>query len=546
LPADSAIFSLQPKACFSERGIGASALNPIVFLSYFLPVAAMAVCVPDTVPQTLDLANTKTVGQLNSALSRAVVQESDACTDILKSRKEDVLGWITLLDQNVDFMAAEEEKWAKEIMERKVPEGASTEMACKLDRDLLELEDFYARAETRMEDFNGKLNSIAIALLNVRAEKEIFHHPTKAERLMQCRDEFRERSTDYDEEEVDHEEEVERRELCLYRTGATPELWEAVKQMEQRSAGTAAGLACVLNPKARKLVRENLELAKKIETDAKKIHASSSKYFESLSENIPGRISQIQAIRKSLEKHNCAKWRAADDRKTESSVRKLQGENLHGTGFVLAGPNGKPELLSARHVGFAGDTFNPNLLKMLGIHAEKQPRRGIEFEVKPGFYDRGRDLIKRSLSSAKTSLKAVPEGTVVMPGEKVRIYGYPANREGKFTSHGCEVKGIGRNVFDTPNSESYLLSCPGAESHIGGMSGGPVVNEKGEVIGVVSAHNSITNAVVVQPVNRNAQGDNLFGFRDVFLYDYCFEDADISKPKRCQIIPGLTYSTVPY
>ena len=64
-------------------------------------------------------------------------------------------------------------------------------------RDLSELEDFYERVETRMEDFNDKLNSVAVALLNVRAEKEIFAHPAKAKKLIQCRDDIPERTTDF-------------------------------------------------------------------------------------------------------------------------------------------------------------------------------------------------------------------------------------------------------------------------------------------------------------------------------------------------------------
>lgn len=503
-------------------------------------------CLPDTPPQTLDPANAKMLGQLQRAVSRSAVEAEDACSERVKKRKNDILDWLTFLDQNLDFMAAEEEKWAKNILERKLPADTNTETACKLDRDLAELTDFYQRGEARMEEFNGKLNSVAIALLNVRAEKEIFSHPAKAEQLIRCRDELRETSTDFDEDIEDAEEETRRRELCLYRTGAPPELWEAVKQMEQRSAGTAAGLACVLDQKARKLVKANLELAKKIETDTKKLFISSSKYFDALNENAATRIQGIQATRKSLEKYKCDQWRAAHDLKIESSIRKLQGETLHGTGFVLAGAGGQPELFSARHVGFKGESFAPNQLVMLGIHAEKQPRYGVEFEVKPGYYDRGKDLVKRSLSSARTSLKAVPEGTVMAAGEKARIFGYPANRDGQFTSLGCEIKGIGRNIFDTPYSESYLLSCPGAESHIGGMSGGPVLNDQGEVIGVVTAHNPLTNMVVVQPVSRNPQGENRFGFQNIFLYDNCFEDSDISKPKRCQIIPGITYDKTAY
>jgi hypothetical protein len=518
----------------------------IVILSFFLHQTAQAACRPDTVPHALDRANATSIKELHAAISGSLMHDELNCEQGLSSKKDDIKAWITFLDQNIDFMAATEEKWAQGILEKKVPMDATPEAACAFDRNLVELEDFYGRAETRMEEFNGKLNSVAVAMLNVRAEKEIFAQPKLAERLLECRDEMRERSTDFDEEEVAPEEEIERRETCLFRVGATPELWEAVKQLEQRSDGTAVGLACALEPKARKGAKENLELAEQIETDAKKLHYSSSKYFDFLSEKIPARITEIQAARKGLAAWKCDQRRATDDRKIESSIRKLQAADLHGTGFVLEGAKGKPELLSARHVGFVGESFKSNQLSMLGIHAEKQPRLGIEFEVKPGHYDRGRDLVKRPLTSARTRLKAVPDGTVLPAGEKVRIFGYPANREGKFTSHGCEVKGIGRNAFDTPSSESYLLSCPGAESHIAGMSGGPVLNEKGEVIGVVSAHNALTNMVVIQPVSRSPSGENRFGFQNIFLYDNCFSDSDISAPRRCQIIPGATYDNPAY
>lgn len=515
-------------------------MNLIVFFTFLLHSAAMAACRPETAPHTLGRAHAKTINQLQHAIAKTALDEP-TCEQDLAERKKDILTWISFLDQDIDFMAASENKWAEEILSRKIRVDAADEIACGLERDLAELSDFYQRAETRMAEFDGKLNSVAVALLTVRAEKEIFAQPKKAQALIECRDEFREHSDSFDDEHVEAEEEIDRRDVCLFRTGATPELWEAVKQMEKNSAGTAAGLACVLDPKARRAVKANLKLAEKIETDAKKLLQSTQRYFDGLNEKIPGRISEIAAIRKDLASWNCPAWLAAQDLNIESSVRKLQGTDMHGSGFVLAGPGGKPELLSARHVGFVGEEFTPNQLKMLGLQAEKQPRHGIEFEVKPGQYDRGKDLIKRSLSSASSSLTAVPDGTVVAAGEKVRIYGFPANREGKFTSHGCELKGIGRNAFDTPSSESYLLFCPGAESHIGGMSGGPVTNAKGEVIGVVSAHNPFTNMVVVQPVSRNAKGENRFGFQSIFHSENCFAESDISKPKRCQIIPGLTY-----
>jgi hypothetical protein len=265
------------------------------------------------------------------------------------------------------------------------------------------------------------------------------------------------------------------------------------------------------------------------------------RYLDELNKRAPTQLAQIKKSLRALGNRKCEEWEKAEAKKIEISVRRLLSEDGHGTGFVLAGPGGKPELLSARHVAYRGESTESVRLYPLAITPEKNPRHGIEFEVKPGLYDRSRDLIKRSLSSAPASFTAVADGTVIPAGEKVTIFGYPANREAKFTSHSCQVKGIGRNVFDTPSAESYLLICPGAETHIGGMSGGPVTNGKGEVIGVVSAHNPITNVVIVQPVSRNPKGENRFGFQNTFLSSACFDDADTTKAKPCQVIPGLTY-----
>lgn len=517
-------------------------MNLIVFLSFFLSAFASAACRPDSVPQTLDLANAKTVAQLQKAITLKGPEDDSFCQETLADKKKDILTWTNFLDQNVNHMAASEEKWAQGILSRKVPMDAGEEVACEQWRDLDELSDFYQRARIRKEGFEEKFVDVAMAVKALRAEKEIFAHPKKAKELIACIDDYMEQGPVSVAEEYDPESDLlERREACFEQVGASTELIQAVELMEMDSSGTALSLACALDPGARAAAMENLRLAEKIESGLKTLITDGSNYFDALNSIIPGRFSQIAAHRDALAAWQCPAWLAAEGKKWESSIRKLQGVNIHGSGFVLKGPRGKRELVSARHVGFEKSGLEANKLVMLGIHAEKQPRHGIQFEVKPGSYDRGKDLIKRELSSARTAFTAVAEGTVVPAGERVRIFGYPANRDGKFTSHGCEMRGIGRNQFDTPSAESYLLSCPGAESHIAGMSGGPVTNAKGEVIGIVSAHNPITNMVVVQPVSRNAAGENLFGFQRPFHSENCFAEADISRPKPCQVIPGQTY-----
>lgn len=513
-------------------------MSLIVFLTFILHSAAMAACLPEAGPQTLDPAKAKTISRLERAISKTVAQDKTFCERDLAAKRISLDHWLTMAGSDVSFMAADEEKWAKEILTREIPADAPQEVACALYRDLTELEDFYGRAETRMAEFNEKIRSVASVMLTLRAEMAAFAEPEKAKQLIACRDELSKRE--------DPEKEAERRELCLFRTKASPELWRAVELLDQKPQGSAVGQACGLDQKARAQAEKNIALAKQIDANGKKMLESANQYFDELNENIPARIPEITAARKALEPRGCQAWLAAEDLKVESSTRKLQGAKWLGSSFVLSGPGGKPELLSAHHVGFPDGSLTPYpyQLKSTAPQAGKRPPRGVEFEVKPGRYDQGKDLVKRSLSSARSSLTAAPSGTVLPAGEKVRIHGYPANRDWKFTSHGCEVRGIGRNVFDTPNAESYLLSCPGAESHIGGMSGGPVTNQKGEVIGVVAGHNSITNMVVVQPVSRSAQGENLFGFQGVFLYDNCFRDSEITKPERCQVIPGLTYEKI--
>lgn len=509
-------------------------MSPIVFLTFILHSAAMAACLPEAGPQTLDPAKAKTIGQLERAISNTVAQGKTFCERDLTAKSISLDHWLTMANSDIGFMAADEEKWAKEILTRKISADAPQEAACALYRDLNELEDFYERADIRMADFNQKLRSVASVMLTLRAEMTVFDQPEKAKQLIACRDELGERE--------DPEKEAERRELCLFSTKASPELWHAVRLLDQKPQGAAIGLACGLDKKAHAHAEKNIALAKQIDAKGKRLLDSANQYFDELNKNIPARIPEITATRNALDPRGCRAWLAAEDLKIESSTRKLQGAKWLGSSFVLSGPGGKPELLSARHVGFPdGDlTPYPYQLKSTAAKAGKQPH-GIEFEVKPGLYDQGKDLVKRSLSSAPKSLTAAPSGTVLPAGEKVRIYGYPTNRDGKFVSHGCELRGIGRNVFDTPSAESYLLSCPGAESHIGGMSGGPVTNEKGEVIGVIAGHNPITNMVVVQPLSRSTEGENLFGFQSVFLYDNCFDGSEITNPDRCQVIPGLTY-----
>jgi hypothetical protein len=514
-------------------------LSLIFFLS-LLPHFAFAGCLPSLAAHTLDSGNERMIGQLRQALTEAEGDEP-VCDQDLAEKARQIDNWLSYLKQDVNAMAEAENAWARGILGRQIPQGAPTELACALHRDLSELRSFLERRQQRADEFDSKLDAVAETLLTVRAEKEIYAEPAKTKLLLDCRERFQQEAEGWDDVRINPEQETERRDACLAQADATPELWEAVKYLELKSEGMAAGMACLLDPSSRPAAEKNLALAEGVESGAKQLLRDSMRYLDELDKKAPALLAQTKKSLHALENRKCEDREKSETKKIELSARRLLAEDGHGTGFVLAGPDGKPELLSARHVAYRGESLESVKLYPLAITPEKSPRHGIEFEVKPGAYDRGRDLIKRPLSWAPASLTAVADGTVIPAGERVTIFGYPASREAKFTAHSCEVKGIGRNVFDTPSSESYLLSCPGAESHIAGMSGGPVTNEKGEVIGVVSAHNPVTNIVIVQPVSRGPTGENHFGFQSVFLSDHCFSDADISKAKRCQIIPGLTY-----
>jgi hypothetical protein len=89
------------------------------------------------------------------------------------------------------------------------------------------------------------------------------------------------------------------------------------------------------------------------------------------------------------------------------------------------------------------------------------------------------------------------------------------------------------------------LSCEQTSVMLEGMSGGPVIDEVGNVWGVTTEGTSPGGLLMASPVFRNADGGVQMGFQGYQVSDLCLNPKDWSSLQRCQLMPNQFEKQIP-
>lgn len=244
-----------------------------------------------------------------------------------------------------------------------------------------------------------------------------------------------------------------------------------------------------------------------------------------------------------------------------------QGQSAQGSGFFVQSDKGT-ELVTAHHVASTSDAgcssagWDPESLKLaqVGVHFSNKTKSNVraKFNVRPGDYDWGNDLIKTSFNaSGRPSLSVQSKDHPPTIEDEIIILGYPSAKNGKYMRHHCKMRGYSSsNDNDSP---VYALKCRDINYIIGGMSGGPAISAcTGKVLGAVSSqsyddekdpkkrcvHNGDPNVVFVSPVFQDSSQKVLFGVQQTIFDTKCVyakddQDGAYSQSRKCNVTPGM-------
>lgn len=229
----------------------------------------------------------------------------------------------------------------------------------------------------------------------------------------------------------------------------------------------------------------------------------------------------------------------------ESTFKASGTDNSFGTGFIAktTGPDGKPiyHNVTAEHVALddknkvmplwkKGDGSEKNNGDLLFSESSSEMDSKNDVAIQKGGYGPGLPV---------QSGQNVPK-----EGQEFIMAGHPGNiYDGQYVNMSCRFLGYGTGT----SAGYYVLDCPTSNTHMGGLSGGPMVDPNtGAVWGVASKQDSTidsndfvqynNNRVIVSPIQQAKDGRILTGPQNN-VQGNCY-DAGVAFPLPCHVSPN--------
>jgi hypothetical protein len=232
----------------------------------------------------------------------------------------------------------------------------------------------------------------------------------------------------------------------------------------------------------------------------------------------------------------------------EASVL-LRSKSEEGSGFFVNTQSGR-YLVTAAHVSEpkiepaidAKGTRGAQPMMQMILPGGKASKN-VRFDIVPGMIALNGDITLAKQEKGP-GLELVGQDEVPQLGQRFYVAGYPAFAGDKFQVLRCTFYGFGPRLGDGNQTEgSYLLRCPGA-GDMHGISGGPMIDERGRVWGVNTVSIAYTSSLGVAPLAQNKSGEPKIGIQQVFLSDQCYTPFQY-EPHRCQVMPNMYGKDVP-
>lgn len=223
----------------------------------------------------------------------------------------------------------------------------------------------------------------------------------------------------------------------------------------------------------------------------------------------------------------------------------LRSKSTEGSGFFINTQSGR-YLVTAAHV--SEPKIDPESNRkpqpmMQMISPGGKASKNVRFDIIPGMIALNVDITLARQEKGR-GLELVGEDEVPQLGQHFYVAGYPAFAGEKFQVLRCTFYGFGPRLSDGNQTEaSYLLRCPGA-GDMHGISGGPMVDERGRVWGVNTVSIPYTSSLGVAPLMQNKSGVPKIGIQQIFLSDLCYTPFQY-EPQRCQVMPNMYNKDVP-
>lgn len=142
---------------------------------------------------------------------------------------------------------------------------------------------------------------------------------------------------------------------------------------------------------------------------------------------------------------------------------------------------------------------------------------------------------------SSNAMSVVSYGRVPTVGQTFLIAGFPSYAGGNSAVLKCRFVGFVPSAVDNgaPSYKetrvSYGFDCPGAQGHIGGMSGGPIYDENETVWANVTYHLPGQNLVGAVPISVDTAGTVHYGIEQKVVSDSCYTRALIWERTSCII-----------